>query len=89
MKNLLLIPIAIMLSGCLSTAPVQRNFPEIPEELKVSCPDLKTIEQGTTQLSKVITVVTENYAQYHECKLKVDAWIEWYKTQKQIFDSVK
>lgn len=88
-KLLLLIPTVFMLAGCLSTAPVKRNFPEIPEELKVSCPDLKTIEKGTTQLSKVITVVTENYSQYHECKVKVDAWMEWYKTQKQIFDSVK
>jgi hypothetical protein len=89
MKKLVIIPILFLLSGCLATAPVHRNFPEIPEELKVSCPDLKTIETGTTQLSKVIGVVTENYAQYHECKVKVDAWLEWYKTQKQIFDSVK
>jgi hypothetical protein len=88
MKKLLMLLPVVLLAGCLGTAPVKRNFPEIPEELKTSCPDLKTIEAGTTQLSKVITVVTDNYATYHECKVKVDAWMEWYKTQKQIFDSV-
>lgn len=88
MKRILMILPVLLLAGCLGTAPVKRNFPEIPEELKTSCPDLKTIEPGTTQLSKVITVVTDNYSSYHECKVKVDAWLEWYKTQKQIFDSV-
>lgn len=88
-KLLLLIPTFFMLAGCFGTVPVKRNFPEIPEELKVSCPDLKTIEKGTTQLSVVITAVTDNYTQYHECKVKVDAWKEWYNSQKQIFDSVK
>lgn len=88
MKRLLMLLPVVLLAGCLGTAPVKRNFPEIPEELKISCPDLKTIEPGTKQLSKVITVVTDNYSTYHECRVKVDAWAEWYKTQKQIFDSV-
>jgi len=86
MKNIfLLIPI-ILLTGCLSAVPVKRNFPEIPEELKTACPNLKTVEEGTTQLSKVISVVSENYGSYHECKIKVDSWLEWYETQKTIFD---
>jgi hypothetical protein len=82
----LLIPI-IMLAGCLAT-PVKRNFPEVPKELMESCPDLKTTEQ-TEKLSEVLKVVVDNYGQYHECKIKVDTWMEWYKIQKQIFDSVK
>ena len=87
-KILTLLPIAILLTGCLAT-PVKRTFPEVPSELKTACPDLKIINEGTEQLSKVITVVTENYTQYHECKLKVDIWILWYDKQKEIFDSVK
>lgn len=87
-KFLLLLPAVVLLTGCLAT-PVKRNFPEVPAELKTACPDLKTLDTSTEQLSKVITVVTDNYAQYHECKLKVDMWILWYGKQKEIFDSVK
>ena len=76
-----------LLSGCLVT-PVKRNFPEVPKELMEACPDLKQTEQ-TQKLSEVVRVVTENYSQYHECRIKVDTWMEWYKTQKEIFDSVK
>lgn len=85
-KLLLLIPI-VLLTGCLTT-PVKRNFPEVPQELMEACPDLKTVPD-TEKLSEVLKVVTTNYGQYHECRIKVDTWVEWYKTQKQIFDSVK
>lgn len=88
MKKLLLVLPAILLTGCLTTAPVKRNFPEVPQELVEACPDLKQTD-GTTKLSEVLKVVTENYSQYHECQVKVDTWIEWYKTQKQIFESVQ
>lgn len=87
MKKLILLIPVFLLAGCLST-PVKRTFPEVPEDLKIACPDLKQVEP-TTQLSKVITTVTDNYATYHECKVKVDLWIEWYKTQQKIFDSVE
>ena len=53
-----------------------------------ACPDLKKTE-STEKLSEVLKVVVDNYGQYHECKVKVDTWVEWYKTQKDIFESVK
>ena len=87
MKKLLLLIPALLLTGCLTT-PVKRNFPEVPKELMEACPDLKTVPE-TEKLSEVLKVVVDNYVQYHECKIKVDTWVEWYKTQKQIFDSVK
>jgi hypothetical protein len=87
MKRLLLLIPIVLLAGCLAT-PVKRNFPEVPKEIMEACPDLKTVEQ-TEKLSEVLKVVVDNYGQYHECKIKVDTWMEWYKTQKQIFDSVK
>jgi hypothetical protein len=87
MKRLLLLIPIVLLAGCLVT-PVKRNFPEVPKELMEACPDLKNVEQ-TEKLSEVLKVVVDNYGQYHECKIKVDTWMEWYKTQKQIFDSVK
>ena len=88
MKSLIILATAIMLTGCLAT-PVKRTFPEVPKELLEACPDLATVNDGTTQLSEVMKVVTTNYGQYHECRIKTDLWIEWYKTQKSIFDSVK
>lgn len=84
-KLLLLIPI-LLLTGCLST-PVKRNFPDVPEELLKACPNLQEIEP-TTKLSDVVKIVSDNYTQYHECAIKMDIWIEWYKTQKTIFESV-
>ena len=85
-KLLLLIPV-LLLSGCLAT-PVKRTFPDVPEDLKVACPDLIMLEP-TTKLSEVVSVVVKNYGQYQECQIKVDSWVEWYKTQKEIFESVK
>lgn len=87
MKRLAMLLGIIMLVGC-STVPVARKFPEIPKELSESCPDLKQTP-NTNKLSEVLTVVVENYGQYHECRLKADSWMDWYKQQKQIFDSVR
>lgn len=88
MKRLLVLLPVFLLAGCLTTVPVKRNFPEVPEELKTACPDLALVEDGTEKLSGVLTVVTNNYTQYHECRIKVDSWIEWYKSQKEIFEEV-
>jgi len=85
MKRLIIIS-AILLSACV---PVERHFPEVPAELKTACPDLAQVDPNTTKLSEVVRTVTDNYSKYHECQVKVDAWIEWYNTQKAIFDSVK
>lgn len=87
MKKLALILSVVIMTGC-STVPVERKFPNVPKELMESCPDLKQT-QNTSKLSDVLSVVVENYGQYHECRLKADSWMDWYKTQKAIFDSVK
>ncbi len=89
MKKLFLLLPLLLIVGCTATVPVKRNFPGVPEELMKACPALKTVDPGTEQLSKVVGVVADNYAQYHECKIKVDGWIEWYNAQKKIFDEVK
>ena len=86
--KLLIAILAVSLSACVSV-PVERKFPRAPEELMAACPDLKTIPEGTTQLSVVVEAVTANYGQYQLCQTKNDTWIEWYNEQKKIFDSVK
>ena len=87
MKYLSILLFTILLAGCVAT-PVKRNFPEVPQELKEACPDLKKLD-NSAKLSDVVSTVSANYGQYHDCRIKADAWNEWYKTQKQIFDSVK
>jgi hypothetical protein len=83
MKKLLLLIPTIMLTGCLATAP---KFPDIPPELKTTCPELNEVANGTTELSKVLDVVVVNYSTYYECRVKIDAWLQWHKEQKEIFD---
>jgi hypothetical protein len=84
MKSLLLIPAVILLSGCLATAP---KFPNAPPELLATCPELNEVADGTKELSKVLDVVVVNYSTYYECRVKVEAWQEWHKQQKQIYDN--
>lgn len=87
MKYLIIVS-CVLLSGCL-TAPVSRTFPDIPPSLTKPCEDLVLIDNRTTKLSELLDVVTINYSKYYECSLKVEAWINWHKEQKKIFDSVK
>ena len=86
MKKLLIL---LLLTGCSTTVPVARKFPEVPDVLMTSCPPLTQIKEGTTKLSEMVTVVTDNYFEYHKCSDKNDLWMEWYKLQKQNFDQVK
>ena len=86
MKKLLIL---LLLTGCSTTVPVARKFPDRPDSFQNPCAPLSQIKDGTTKLSEVIEVVADNYAEYHLCSDKVDMWIEWYKLQKENFDSVK
>ena len=54
----------------------------------IACPDLAQIPE-TNKLSEVLPVVADNYGQYYTCKDTVDSWIDWYNTQKKIFDNIK
>lgn len=86
MKKLALLVPAFLLTGCLTTIP---PFPEVPKDLLVACPDLKTVDPQNDKLSAIIDTVADNYQEYYECKAKVDDWIVWYNGQKKIRDSVK
>ena len=88
MKRLGILLLPLLLTACLAT-PVAPKFPNIPSDLRTACPDLAQMDPNTNKLSEVINTVTVNYSTYHECKIRVDAWIEWYKTQKVIFEEVK
>ncbi len=77
---------SLFLSGCLSTAP---KFPEVPDHLKTGCPELNEVANGTNELSKVLDTVVVNYSTYYECRVKVDAWLEWHKSQQKIFNEAR
>lgn len=86
MKIIFILAPILLLSGCLTTGtPVRHKFPEVPAELLKSCPDLQQVQE-TDKLSDVLKVVNENYSKYHECRIAVDTWIEWYKIQKEIYN---
>ena len=80
--------LAFLATGCSTTVPVTAKFPEAPERLLEKCPQLKKLEEEA-KLSDITKTITSNYTTYYECAVKNDAWIEWYQSQKQIFESVK
>ena len=85
MRYLLLV---LLLTGCSTTVPVTAKFPEVPNELLQRCPALKQLDEAV-KLSDVAKNITYNYTLHYECVIKHDAWIEWYQSQKKIFESVK
>lgn len=90
-RIVLVIGLVAVLSACSSITPIKpkrQEFPEAVPELNVSCPSLSLIPSDTVKLSEAIVVITDNYALYHECKAKVDSWIEWYDQQKKNYNSV-
>lgn len=89
MKRLALLLPAVLLTGCLATAPVVPKWPAVPEELLQACPDLKTVDPANDKLTTVLDVVADNYKQYYDCKAKVDDWITWYKGQQSIWETLK
>ena len=87
MKKIILICLFVFLTGC--AVPVAQKFPTVPDRLQQTCSPLQLINNDTITLSDFTKTVSENYSLYHECSIKNDAWIEWYKTQKEIFDSIQ
>jgi len=91
MKLIKLLAIAsiLLITGCATTVPVVAKFPEVPAALTEKCPALKTIDGETISIIDFIKTVTANYTSYHECSAKLDAWVEWYQSQKQIFEEIE
>lgn len=88
MKKFILLIALVSLTGCATKVPVAMKFPAAPEGLLITCAELEKIPATEEQLSEVAKTVVKNYSHYHECRAKVDAWIDWYNQQKKIHDSV-
>lgn len=80
--------VLLLLCGCSTTVPVVAKFPKVPLEMTEKCQELKIIADDA-KLSDVTKTVVINYTQYNLCSVKVDAWNEWYETQKKLFESIK
>jgi hypothetical protein len=79
--------IALLLSGCSTTVPVAMKFPEAPLNIQEKCHPLEKLKDDA-KLSDLAKTVTVNYTEYYACSIKTDAWIEWYQTQKKLFESL-
>lgn len=75
----------LLLAGC-TAVPVKRSFPAAPDVIMQPCPDLEQIATDTTKLSDVLVIVTNNYSKYHQCQINQEIWVEWYTSQKKIFE---
>jgi len=88
-KFIIALLLTTLLGGCSTTVPVVAKFPEPPGKLATEkCPQLNKLGDDA-KLSDVAKTVTENYTTYYGCAIKLDAWIEWYEVQKQIFENLK
>jgi hypothetical protein len=79
---------SVLLAAC-QTVPVVQKFPIAPLELTVPCNSLSIIDTETITLSQLSKNIAGNYAKYHICAAQVDAWNEWYQTQRKNFESIK
>lgn len=78
----------LLLTGCATAVPEVAQFPEPPGEAALaSCAELQKLE-SSAKLSDISKTITANYTKYYECSIKNDTWIEWYKTQKRLFEQV-
>lgn len=88
MRNLFLASL-LLLTGCATSVPVTMSFPQAPEALTKPCDLLLPLEANKRELSDLLINSTDNYAKAKECHAKSKAWLEWYETQKKIFEEVK
>jgi hypothetical protein len=86
--KLALVVLVLLLAGCTTAVPIKPKFPQAPQELLTSCEPLQAL-QGNPKLSEVAKTVVDNYALYHQCANKVEAWHDWYQLQKSTYEETK
>ena len=82
------IALMFLLTGCSTVVPVKVTFPELPADLAVQCTPLKKIPDDA-KLSDITKTITDNYTIYHACAANNNGLLEWYTSQKKIFESLK
>ena len=79
------------MAGCSTAVPLKAEFPAPPDKngntAMTACPQLKELNTDP-KISEISKTINVNYGTYYECAVRVDTWIEWYNSQKKIFDNV-
>jgi starvation-inducible outer membrane lipoprotein len=87
--KLLIIALALVLSGCATTVPVVAKFPQAPGTLvQEPCVELKKLNDDA-KLSDVAKTIVVNYTEYYTCAVKLEAWQRWYLEQKAIYEGLR
>lgn len=86
--NIILALSFAVLTGCSTTVPIAAKFPDVPTELMAKCQPLQKLD-GEPKISDITKTITANYNMYYECSMKNGEWIQWYQSQKKIFEGVK
>lgn len=94
MRLLSIAILCIGLGGCGSIKffNLKPNWPEpASEESMKPCEDLKRFENknvdGSMDLIAFQQLIVENYLLHYKCSDKNDGWIDWYNTQKRVYES--
>lgn len=64
-------------------------FPEVPENLMEKSSNLKSLPEDKKTLVDLIENANDNFTTYYILREKYDAWQEWYKMQRRIYEGVK
>lgn len=74
---------SLFLAGCVNTMPKWPDAPRVG-----TCPKLDDA-MPSEKLSELLSTVTKNYGKYHECSARTEAWEQWYRDQKKIYEDAK
>lgn len=78
---------AVLLAGCSTAVPIKQKFPEADPYMLEPAPALTTLPPDTAELDKLISNSADNYGKYRELVKRYELWQEWYKLQKENFES--
>ena len=65
------------------------QWPQVPAELVAPANDLTPLPADKKTLTDLLENVNNNYGQYYILKQKLEAWQQWYKVQKNIFEDAQ
>ena len=65
------------------------RWPAVPAELTTPVNDLTPLPADKKTLTDLLENVNNNYGSYYVLKDKLEAWQQWYKVQKNIFEDAQ
>ena len=90
MKKLLVILFVVAMTGCANNnVPVTLKWPTASDEMLAPAPDLTPLPDDKRTLTDLIENANDNFAQYYLLKERVETWIQWYNTNKNIYGEAK